>query len=228
MYIYIQKFFHPHKTQEDEQGNSKGYAVHRPSFPLLLFFVHLISTLGGLAIVQVAYGDLIHKLPQSFGLGVYSTNTIFFTVLFTGGMEGSLFVDSTEEAADAVATPIMFGSLLYVLLYSASSSTDNRSLQLECILLLLLWVGTDSSSSLSTLFTIVCVEVLLLSSESEFHFWKMLATLLFNDQKGLNSLFHLLYFSVHVYTSSLNVCSPVLILTFNTTSIIWSGSSQVN
>ena len=57
---------------------------------------------------------------------------------------------------------------------------------------------------------------------------KILATLLFNDWKGLNSLFHLLYFSMHVYTSSLNVCSPVFVCTFNVTSMIWSGSSHVN
>ena len=175
----------------------------------------------------VAYGDLICQLPQSVSLGVYGINTIFFTVFFIEGME-DLFVASTAEAADVVATPIMFGSLLHVLLYSASSSTYKSSLQLECKLFLLLLVGTDSSSSLSTLFITVCVEVPLLLSESEFCFQNILATLLFNDQKGLNSLFHLIYLSVCMYTSSLNVCSPVLVLTFNTTSIVCSGSSHVN
>ena len=175
----------------------------------------------------VVYGDLICQHSQSISLGVHGTNTIFFTVFFTGGMEG-LFVASTAEAVNVVATPIMFGSLLHVLLYSASLSTDKRSLQLECTLFLILLVGTDPSSSHSTLFTIVCVEVPLLLSESEFHFQKILATLLFNDQKGLNSLFHLLYFSVCMYTSSVNVCSPVLVLTIDTTSTVCSGSSHVN
>ena len=127
----------------------------------------------------VVYGDLICQPPQSIGLGVYGTNTIF-AVFFTGGMEG-LFVALTAEVVDVVATPIMFGSLLHVPLYSASSSTDKRSLQLGCILFLLLLVGTDLSSSISTLFTIVCVEVPLLLSESKFYFQKILATLLFNE-----------------------------------------------
>ena len=122
-----------------------------------------------------------------------------FIVFLTRGME-DLLVASIAEAADVVATPIIFGSLLvlYVFLYSASSSTDKRSLQSECTLFLLLLVGTDLSSSLSTLFTIVCVDVPLLLSEIKFHLQKMLATFLFNDQKGLNSLFHLLYFNVCV------------------------------
>ena len=87
--------------------------------PLLLFLVELL----------MAYGDLICQLPQSVGLGMYGTSTIFLTVFFTGGTEG-LFVTSVTEAADVVATPIMFGSLLfvYVFLYSASLSTDRRSL----------------------------------------------------------------------------------------------------
>ena len=71
------------------------------------------------------YGDLICQLPQSVGLGIYGTNTMFLTVFLTGGTEGFLVV-SVAEAADVVATPIIFGSLLflYIFLYSASSSTD--------------------------------------------------------------------------------------------------------
>ena len=96
------------------------YAAHRPIL-LLLFLVDFVCTAGGLAIVFVAYGDLICQLPQSVGLGIYGTSTIFLTVFLTGGTEG-LLVASVVEAADVVATPIMFGSLLllYVFLYSAS------------------------------------------------------------------------------------------------------------
>ena len=104
----------------------------------------------------VEYGYLIQQLPQSVGLGIYGTNTMFLIVFLTGGTEGFL-VASVAEAADVVATPIMFGSLLffYIFLYSASSFTDKRSLQSECILSLLLLFGMDLSSSLSTSFTIV-------------------------------------------------------------------------
>ena len=38
MSIYGQKFIHPHKIQEDGQGNSMDYAAHRPFLPLLLSF----------------------------------------------------------------------------------------------------------------------------------------------------------------------------------------------
>ena len=50
----------------------------------------------------------------------------------------------------------------------------------------------------------------------------------FQRANGLSSLFHLLYFSVLVYTSSLNVCSPVFILTLRSTSIVLAGSTQFN
>ena len=113
--------------------------------------------------------------------------------------------------------------------YSTSLSTDTSSLQLECTLFLSLSADTDlfSSPSFSTLFIIVCVEVPLLLSDNEFHFQKMFVTLLFKDRKGLSSLFHLLYFKVCVYTSSLNVCSPVLVRTFSIMSTVCSGNSQV-
>ena len=76
----------------------------------------------------VAYGDLICQLPQSVGLGMYGTNTMFLTVFFSGGREDFLTV-----SADVVATPIMFESLLslYIFLCSAYSFTDKRSLQSE-------------------------------------------------------------------------------------------------
>ena len=102
----------------------------------------------------VVYGDLIHQLPQFVGLGIYGMNTMFLTVFLTGGTEGFLVV-SVVEAANVVATPIMFGSLLFIFPYSASSFTAIRSLQSECILSLLLLYGMDLSFSLSTLFTIV-------------------------------------------------------------------------
>ena len=76
------------------------------------------------------------------------------------------------------------------------------------------------------LFTIVCVEVALLLSENEFLFQNISATLLFRERNGLSSLFHLLYFNVLVYTSSLKVCSPDFILTFRSTSIVLAGSMQ--
>ena len=104
----------------------------------------------------VVYGDLICQFPQSVGLGVYGTNTMFLTVFLTGGTEGFL-VASVAEADDVVATLIIFGSLLlfYIFLYSAFSSTDKRSLQSECILSLLLLFSMDLSTSLSTSFTTV-------------------------------------------------------------------------
>ena len=64
------------------------YVAHRPFLPLLLFLCSFDCIIGGLVIVLVAYGDLICQLPQSVGLGVYGTKTIFFTVFCTGGMEG--------------------------------------------------------------------------------------------------------------------------------------------
>ena len=120
---------------------------------------------------------LFSHFPQSFGFSVYGTNTIFFTVFFIGGMEGLFLVSS---AVDVVATP-MISSLLHVLSSLVSSFTDKGSLHLECTLSLLLIVDTDFSLSLSTLLNVVCVEVPLLLSESEFCFQKILATLLFND-----------------------------------------------
>ena len=126
-----------------------------------------------------------------------------------------------------VATPMF--SLLLVLAYSVFLSTDKSSPQLECILFLSLLVDTNlvSSPSFSTSFIMVCVQVPLLLTDNEFCFQKMLATLLFNDEKGLSSLFHLLYFKVCIYTSSLNMCSPILIHTFSIMSIVCSGNSQV-
>ena len=40
----MQKFIHPHKTEEDEQENNKDYQIHRPIlllpiYPILLLFV---------------------------------------------------------------------------------------------------------------------------------------------------------------------------------------------
>ena len=63
--------------------------------------------------------------------------------------------------------------------------------------------------------------------QKEFLFQNILTTLFFNEQKGHNSLFHLLYFNVLVYTSSLNVCLSYLVLTFNSTSIICSSRTHV-
>ena len=40
--MYNQKFIHPHRILEDEQGNSKDYVAHRPIFPLL-FLVGLVA-----------------------------------------------------------------------------------------------------------------------------------------------------------------------------------------
>ena len=87
----------------------------------------------------VAYGDLICQLPQSVGLGMYGTNTIFLIVFVTGGTE-DFWVCSLAEVANVVGTPIIFGSLLFlfILLYSVSSSTDIRSLQSECTLSLII------------------------------------------------------------------------------------------
>ena len=42
MSIYKQKFTHPHKIQEDGQGNSMDYVAYTAFLPLL-FFVHLIT-----------------------------------------------------------------------------------------------------------------------------------------------------------------------------------------
>ena len=39
----MQKFIHPHKIWEDEQGNNKDYGVHRPILPLLLFLHGLLA-----------------------------------------------------------------------------------------------------------------------------------------------------------------------------------------
>ena len=86
-----------------------GYVAHRPDSPSSSFSCQLVCTAGGLAIVLVAYRDLIHQLPQSVGFGIYGTSTIFLIVFFTGGTEGP-FVASVAEAADVVATPIMFDS----------------------------------------------------------------------------------------------------------------------
>ena len=150
---------------------------------------------------------------------------MFFTAFFFGGMSG-FFMASPKEALD-VDAPIFSPHLSFV--YCTSSSTDTSLLQLECTLFLSLSVDTDlfSSPSFSTLFIIVSVEVPLLLSDNEFCFQKMFATLLFKDQKGLSSLFHLLYFKVHIYTSSVNICSPILVCTFSIKSIMCSGNSQV-
>ena len=157
---------------------------------------------------------------------VYMVLIQYFSLPFFFGGTSDFFMASPKEALD-VDTPIF--SLLLSFVYSTSSSTDTSLLQLECTLFLSLSVDTDlfSSPSFSTLFIIVCVEVPLLLSDNEFCFQKMFATLLFKDQKGLNSLFPLLYFKVCIYTSSLNVCSPVLVCTFSITSIVCSGNSQV-
>ena len=106
-----------------------------------------------------------------------------------------------------------------------------RSLQFECTLSLSLSVSLSFSlvSALhcsERLFTIVCVEVPLLLSENEFLLQNISATLLFKEWNGLSSLFHLLYFNVLVYTSSLKVCSPDFILTFRSTSIVLAGNMQ--
>ena len=126
-------------------------------------------------------GDLVCQLPQSVSLGVYGNNTMFLTVFLVRGA-GGLLIALVVEASDVVAIPIMFSFVfVYIFLYSASLSTNKRSLQSECILFLLSVFMMDLSPSLSSSFTIVCVEVPLLSLESKFHFQKMLATLLFNE-----------------------------------------------
>ena len=169
----------------------------------------------------VAYGDFIFQLPQSLGLGLYGTKTIFFIALFLGW--ALIFMTSPKEALDV-------DTFMFIPLFTVISS-----LQLECMLSLSLSLllslsitsALHSSALLSILFTIVCVEVPLLPSEKEFLFQNILATLFFNEGKGHNSSFHLLSFNVLVYTSSLKVCSPDLVLTFKSTSIMCSGRTHV-
>ena len=129
----MQKVIHPHKIQDDEQENNKDYGVHRPILPLLpLCPIPFPFLLGLLACVLVAYGDLICQLLQSFGLGVYSTNTMFLTI-FLAGEAGGIIVALAVEAATVVAVPTALGPFLflYTFLYSASSSTEIKSLQSE-------------------------------------------------------------------------------------------------
>ena len=75
----------------------------------------------------VAYSDFIFQLLHSVGLGLYGTNTIFFTALFLG-WASIVFTASPNEALDVDAlTFIPFLSFEY----SASSFTDISSLELE-------------------------------------------------------------------------------------------------
>ena len=39
----MEKFIHPHKIWEDEQGNNKDDGVHRPVLPLLLSLLGLLA-----------------------------------------------------------------------------------------------------------------------------------------------------------------------------------------
>ena len=39
----MQKFIHPHKIWEHEQGNDKDYGIHRPILPLLHSLLGLLA-----------------------------------------------------------------------------------------------------------------------------------------------------------------------------------------
>ena len=117
--------------------------------------------------------------------GVYSTSTVFFTVFLAEEVDG---IALAADVVNVVPVFVILCTLLFLqsLLYSASSSTEIRSLQLECTLALVSPLITDLSSSLSILFIMDWVDVPLLSLESEFLFLKMLTTLFFNDLNDLN------------------------------------------
>ena len=155
----------------------------------------------------VAYGNFSLQPPQLLGFGLYGTKTMFLTVLFFGLL--SFIITSV-------------GLFAFI---------GTRSLQSEFMLSLSLSISlslslVSAAHCSEKLFTMVCVEVDLLLSENEFLFQNISATLLFKEENGLNSLFHLWYFNVLVYTSSLKVCSPNFILTFRRTSIVLAGSTQ--
>ena len=133
----------------------------------------------------MVYGDLICQLPQSAQFGhVWYQYNIFNSLFNWGNRRPFGSFSSRSSRCSSHTNNVWFNFyFVYVFLYSASLSTDKRSLQSECILSLLLLFKMDLSPSLSTSFTIVWVDVPLLSLECKFHFRKMLATLLFNDRK---------------------------------------------
>ena len=133
---------------------------------------------------------------------------MFFTAFFFGGMS-DFFMASPKEALDVGCTNIqstfefyIFYLLVYrckfapIGVYTISVTISWHWFILFTFILHIIYYSLCRGSS-----TIVWQWILLLKN---IHYPP------FKDQKGLSSLFHLLYFKVCIYTSSLNVCSLFL------------------